>query len=143
VVKWATRDGEVVGLIPTGPHSYEFCVKYATTCSDNFFAIFKTHFMFPGKNFTSGFITSTASGNRFPLAVLSNPPVQYFYLLASSTGSSEKRQYCRRFDPGGSLDRRVTCRCVPQPRWVGARRNTKRGKLRLCVVLHPGWMHLQ
>jgi hypothetical protein len=33
----------------------------------------------------------------------------------------------RRFDPGGSLDRRVNCRCVSQPRWVGARRNT-RGK---------------
>jgi hypothetical protein len=27
----------------------------------------------------------------------------------------------RRFDPGGSLDRRVNCRLVPQPRWVGAR----------------------
>jgi hypothetical protein len=27
----------------------------------------------------------------------------------------------------GSLDRRVNCRCVSQPRWVGARRNT-RGK---------------
>jgi hypothetical protein len=35
---------------------------------------------------------------------------------------------CRRFDPGGSLDRRVNCRCVSQPRWVGARRNT-RGKI--------------
>jgi hypothetical protein len=34
---------------------------------------------------------------------------------------------CRRFDPGGSLDRRVNCRCMSQPRWVGARRNT-RGK---------------
>jgi hypothetical protein len=45
------------------------------------------------------------------------------------------RANCRRFDPGGSLDRRVNCRCVPQPRWVGARRNTKRGKLRLRVVL--------
>jgi hypothetical protein len=32
---------------------------------------------------------------------------------------------CRRFDPGGSLDRRVNCRCVSQPRWVGARRSTK------------------
>jgi hypothetical protein len=42
---------------------------------------------------------------------------------------------CRRFDPGGSLDRRVNCRCVPQPRWVGARRNTKRGKPWLRVVL--------
>jgi hypothetical protein len=36
--------------------------------------------------------------------------------------------YCRRFDPGGSLDRRVNCRCVSQPRWVGARRNTKGGE---------------
>jgi hypothetical protein len=35
------------------------------------------------------------------------------------------RANCRRFDPGGSLDRRVNCCCVPQPRWVGARRNTK------------------
>jgi hypothetical protein len=32
---------------------------------------------------------------------------------------------CRRFDPEGSLDRRVNCRCVSQPRWVGARRNTR------------------
>jgi hypothetical protein len=32
---------------------------------------------------------------------------------------------CRRFDPGGSLDRRVNCRCMSQPRWVGARRNTR------------------
>jgi hypothetical protein len=38
------------------------------------------------------------------------------------------RANCRRFDPGGSLDRRVNCCCVPQPRWVGARRNTRRGK---------------
>jgi hypothetical protein len=29
----------------------------------------------------------------------------------------------RRFEPGGSLDRRVNCRRVPQPRWVGARRS--------------------
>jgi hypothetical protein len=35
------------------------------------------------------------------------------------------RANCRRFDPEGSLDRRVNCRYVPQPRWVGARRNTK------------------
>jgi hypothetical protein len=38
------------------------------------------------------------------------------------------RAYCRRFDPGGSLDRRVNCRCVSQPRWVGARRRHKGGK---------------
>jgi hypothetical protein len=37
---------------------------------------------------------------------------------------------CRRFDPGGSLDRRVNCRRVPQPRWVGARRSTKGGRNR-------------
>jgi hypothetical protein len=34
----------------------------------------------------------------------------------------------RRFDPRGSLDRRVNCRCVSQPRWVGARRRHKGGK---------------
>jgi hypothetical protein len=42
---------------------------------------------------------------------------------------------CRRFDPGGSLDRRVNCRCVSQPRWVGARwntRGTKRGNRDSC-----------
>jgi hypothetical protein len=31
-------------------------------------------------------------------------------------------------NPGGSLDRRVNCRCVPQPRWVGARRSAKGGE---------------
>jgi hypothetical protein len=31
----------------------------------------------------------------------------------------------RRFDPRGSLDRRVNYRCVSQPRWVDARRNTR------------------
>jgi hypothetical protein len=35
------------------------------------------------------------------------------------------RANCRRFDPEGSLDRRVNCRCVSQPRWVGARQNTR------------------
>jgi hypothetical protein len=37
-------------------------------------------------------------------------------------------RYCRRFETGGSLDRRVKCRRVPQPRWVGARRSAKGGK---------------
>jgi hypothetical protein len=31
----------------------------------------------------------------------------------------------RRFETGGSPGRRVKCRRVPQPRWVGARRSTK------------------
>ena len=38
------------------------------------------------------------------------------------------RANCRRFETGGSLDRRVKCRRVPQPRWVGARRSAKGGK---------------
>jgi hypothetical protein len=60
---------------------------------------------------------------------------------------------CRRFDPGGSLDRRVNFRRVPQPRWVSARRSTKgdpkegdrrKGEARgLRVVLRPGRVRLQ
>jgi hypothetical protein len=38
------------------------------------------------------------------------------------------RANCRRFDPGGSLDRQVNCRCVSQPRWVGVRWNTRGNK---------------
>jgi hypothetical protein len=38
--------------------------------------------------------------------------------------------FCRRFEPGGSLDRRLNCRRVPQPRWVGARRSAKGGRSR-------------
>jgi hypothetical protein len=38
------------------------------------------------------------------------------------------RTNCRCFETGGSLGRRVKCRRVPQPRWVGARRSTKGGK---------------
>jgi hypothetical protein len=58
------------------------------------------------------------------------------------------RAKCRRFDPGGSLDRRVNCRRVSQPRWVSARRSTKGGNSRgetlgLRVVLRPGRVHLQ
>jgi hypothetical protein len=55
----------------------------------------------------------------------------------------------RRFDPGGSLDRRVNCRRVSQHRWVGARRCTKgarngKGETRdLRVVLRPGRVRLQ
>jgi hypothetical protein len=38
------------------------------------------------------------------------------------------RANCRRFETRGSLDRRVNCRRVPQPRWVGARRSAKGGR---------------
>jgi hypothetical protein len=40
------------------------------------------------------------------------------------------RANCRCFEPEGSLDRRVNCRCVPQPRWVDARRSAKGGRSR-------------
>jgi hypothetical protein len=60
---------------------------------------------------------------------------------------------CRRFETGGSLGRRVKCRRVPQPRWVGARRSTKgepkegdrqKGETHgLRVVLRPGRVRLQ
>jgi hypothetical protein len=59
------------------------------------------------------------------------------------------RANCRRFDPRGSLDRRVNCRRVSQPRWVSARRSTKGGENSkgeprgLRVVLRPGRVRLQ
>jgi hypothetical protein len=37
---------------------------------------------------------------------------------------------CRRFELGGSLDRRVNYRRVPQPRWVSARWSAKGGSSR-------------
>jgi hypothetical protein len=62
-----------------------------------------------------------------------------------------RKSFCQRFDPGESLDRRVNCRRVSQPRWVGARRSAKGGKGRqekgetrsLRVVLRPGRVRLQ
>jgi hypothetical protein len=51
------------------------------------------------------------------------------------------RAKCRRFNPGGSLDRRVKCRCVSQPKWVSARRNTrgnKKGEPRLVLSCAQG-----
>jgi hypothetical protein len=60
------------------------------------------------------------------------------------------RANCRRFNPGGSLDRRVNCRRVSQPRWVGARQSTEGGKKQakvetrdLRVALRPGRVRLQ
>jgi hypothetical protein len=46
---------------------------------------------------------------------------------ADLVAAAEHRN-CRLFDPGGSLDRRVNCLRVSQPRWVGARRSTEGGK---------------
>jgi hypothetical protein len=46
-------------------------------------------------------------------------------LFVNTQQAPTLRANCRRFDPGGSLDRRVNCRCMSQPRWVGARWNTE------------------
>jgi hypothetical protein len=86
------REGEVVGSILTG------CVaaKNAATCDFDgdgragpneaplikiFFLLFLKHILcFLEKIFTVGFITSTASENRFPLTVfLARPPVEIVF----------------------------------------------------------------
>jgi hypothetical protein len=45
-----------------------------------------------------------------------------------SVGVISEVTYCQRFETGGSLGRRVKCRCVPQPRWVGVRPSAKGGR---------------
>jgi hypothetical protein len=67
-------------------------------------------------------------------------------LFVNTQQAPTRRANCRRFDLGGSLDRRVKCRCVSQPRWVGARRNIRGKTIRgtvARVVLRPGRMRLQ
>jgi hypothetical protein len=62
-------------------------------------------------------------------------------LFVNSQQAPTWRANCWRFDPGGSLDRRVNYRCVSQPRWVGARRNTrgsKRGNRGSCLSCAQG-----
>jgi hypothetical protein len=50
-------------------------------------------------------------------------------VLSSALFSLKSTKYsCLRFETGGSLGRRVKCRRVPQPRWVGARPSAKGGK---------------
>jgi hypothetical protein len=46
-------------------------------------------------------------------------------LFVNTSQAPTWRANYRCFDLGGSLDRRVNCRRVPQPRWVGARRSAK------------------
>jgi hypothetical protein len=62
-------------------------------------------------------------------------------LFVNTQQAPTRRANCRRFDPEGSLDRRVNCRCVSQPRWVGARRNTRgkqQGESRLVLSCAQG-----
>jgi hypothetical protein len=49
-------------------------------------------------------------------------------LFVNTQHSPTWRANCRRFETGGSLGRRVKCRRVPQPRWVGARPSAKGGE---------------
>jgi hypothetical protein len=60
------------------------------------------------------------------ISCIASSPAQSLF---SSSSTFRLGTTCRRFDPGGSLDRRVNCRRVPQPRWVGARRSAKGEKL--------------
>jgi hypothetical protein len=46
-------------------------------------------------------------------------------LIVDTQQAPTWRANYRCFDLGGSLDRRVNCRCVSQPRWVGASWNTR------------------
>jgi hypothetical protein len=75
-------------------------------------------------------------------------------LFVNTQQAPTRRANCRRFKTGGSLGRRVKCHCVPQPRWVGARRSAKGGKRRpererggnpaaFVFVPHPGRVRLQ
>jgi hypothetical protein len=49
-------------------------------------------------------------------------PRRRFWILRSTSSTVGVSR------PGGSLGRRVNCRRVPQPRWVGARRSAKGGR---------------
>jgi hypothetical protein len=71
-------------------------------------------------------------------------------LFVNTQQAPSWRANCRSFDPRGSLDRRVNCCRVSQPRWVSARRSTKgggekrqRGTRGLRVVLRLGRVRLQ
>jgi hypothetical protein len=49
------------------------------------------------------------------------------YEKRKTVNSNFSFDYCRRFEIEGSMDRRVNCRRVPQPRRVGARWSAKGG----------------
>ena len=74
----------------------------------------------------SHFLPRCASPFAFLLAFF----FSLFPLFSCSWSLALSGQFaiCRCFETRGSLDRRVNYRCVPQPRWVDARRNVKGGK---------------
>jgi hypothetical protein len=79
-----------------------------------------------------GFPTATASPCRCCSSHLRSPLTHLLSPLVSSplqcSSTILAKTMCRRFETGGSLGRRVKCRRVPQPRWVGAGQSAKGGK---------------
>jgi hypothetical protein len=71
VTEKALREGEVAGLIRNHRIAHEFCTKIVAVVDLNiFFAISKPFLCLMEKIFRDNFISSIASGNRFPLTGL-------------------------------------------------------------------------
>jgi hypothetical protein len=71
-------------------------------------------------------VSSSSQVCSAPFLRRPDPPFRLLHFPSPSLSAFDRGiPPCRRFDPGGSLDRRVNCRCVSQPRWVGASRDTK------------------
>jgi hypothetical protein len=83
---------------------------------------------------------------------------KWLWNIENSNGLWQKiiaSKYLSAFRDRGSLGRRVKCRCVPQPRWVGARPSAKGGErwpetgmrggnpAAFVFVLRPGRVRLQ
>jgi hypothetical protein len=75
IVAEGTHKGEIGGSIPNNPIACEIYVKNATTCEFN-------GRVGPLPKY-GGFLNSTASGNRFSLAVLSYPPIKIMISIDS------------------------------------------------------------
>jgi hypothetical protein len=69
----------------------------------------------------------SASLSRFACDTIRLIGCPYRFVPAPPCMLTLSERLCRRFETGGSLDRRAKCRRVPQPRWVGARRSAKGG----------------
>jgi hypothetical protein len=70
----------------------------------------------PTYKFTLSWAITTTLSIHSPLYVMIKGKIKILSLI-----------YVSAFRDRGSLSRRVKCRRVPQPRWVGARRSTKGG----------------
>jgi hypothetical protein len=73
---------------------------------------------------------SWAGWDAFPFSFSLDFLILFLFLFYRVFNSKFKLGFYRRFEPGGSLGRRVNCRRVSQPRWVGARRSAKGGRSR-------------